>query len=1324
MQLYLRLHARYTLLVILFFLVCSSVAEFRPSITKAREPNLHEISAGYVNGQKNVVGSDEVSIAGIDTKLGVTIANVHLNGILNSQQIFAFADLNKKADRGWYFVDQVEAIYWVSQMQGNPNFVFGGTSNVYSKAISNLTNRLAQPYQAYNLAELAVASGGLGFTVGDNLVPDGSGGYVSVGHFRTSPQPTGEVKTNKTNYQVNETVTIMPKASDFSYYDRGVFIWNLAVINKTTGDGYQSFLTNHEVRDTSGYVPQVNDDSDPSAPPFHWNQTFTYRPQKPGVYEVTLTLTDRHHRARQGSASISVSTPYTYQFTVGDISPPPGGGEPGPTCSVSSSRTTLDIRIEEENSDREWSAVTSGGSSITVEKYSHLILSAPKNGTYTMNGSTPLTVGSGNNRKIGIADAPGSGTFSIRYESDDKTECWVKTFEVESDVSGPKCPIVERDGTVIHSMETIEIASGESLNFRASHRTPDNTVEPAEVGWEITEPDGTKILLPVREEETRNGYRWKPYNASQLTLPTSGVPAQYSVVFDQPGGIYQLRMVYANTLFQDLNCNWTIQIKVRNASCTITEQNAIKFTVYGEPPSAYPSSGTSVTGDLREDIYFHHFTPTAGGYDSHMDFAASSAGSWYVELGGKRVPLGGQVAAAERFRIILPAAIDGEIGQQVKLVFVSANGCERAIYFDLLSDRSCYKFSIETATSGGIMNVRRGETLRLEQADFNSRTITLFTSVLTEFTLYMYDPATGQYSRKYKGKTLSSSSDDHKHHVISFPKDEADGAVAEGFYKVSVYEEGFASCNGDFFVQVGASSGGDGENLLVVKNSFAISPNQPQNSGTSATITFDVKNAGTLTHDTRIAVRWQSAATATVLDIKGFKPGEVRKLTVSTSYPAQSENFMAHINPDKDAPSNEAVWPDNQAQWPVAVTGGGPAPGGDVDGGQMKINIYDSDNRMLGSTADGVWEREPARIEVVIDQGKINAAFAQIDAEVNQAIADKKSELLAAYPAPDYEDVVITATPPVWNSKASPATQWPASLVLSVRGPGGNETYSLNPRLQTQSVPFTETGVPTQTTWLQRLQGTSYDVSSSGFSIQVPYTVSFAVSYQACEEGSPGTDPDTGEELPPVKTCTPGTDTDMFSGAYAIEVNGDQTRFEVFEPNAKGILQHTGEWTEYHARDRYRSSLPADFYAGERILARITLEPRHRHPFSGKYPVMTSAQAWISEIGRRNTQLQSILQLQAMSPVIWGGPSYSVPKLGMREAGVDTPLMGDKQRGFQKDASYAVHFAVQFGFGVNKGLSFPDKSTLRGHELADYRLPFRIIANAWERQGIRNHTSR
>jgi len=401
-------------------------------------------------------------------------------------------------------------------------------------------------------------------------------------------------------------------------------------------------------------------------------------------------------------------------------------------------------------------------------------------------------------------------------------------------------------------------------------------------------------------------------------------------------------------------------------------------------------------------------------------------------------------------------------------------------------------------------------------------------------------------------------------------------------------------------------------------------------------------------------------------------------------------------------------------------------PGGNENGGSMKLRVYDSGNRLLTSTDDGVWEKEPARIEVEIDQGKIDRAFVQIDSEINKAINDKKQEFLDKYSGPGYEKVVVVPNPPSWDAKNNPKTKWPSSVQLIITGPGTPATFTLNPKQQTQSHTYKGTSVPTETTWELLLNSQNYEATIADFEIAVPYEVNFAVTYNKCEmkpDPSHIPDPDDPDApVPQVKVCTPGTDSATISNQYGIKVDGAKTTFEVFEPNAKGVLSHTAEWSEYHSRDRYAGSKPNDFYAGERILTRVELEDRHRHPFSKKFPQIVSATAWISETGQKGTLLQSQLALVQSTASLWKGPMQMVTKLGMREAGVDTNLMGDKQKGFQKGSNYAVHFYVQFAFGVNKGFLYPTKSTSSGHETSDYKTIIKIIANAWERQGIRNHT--
>ncbi|GED32383.1 hypothetical protein P9G84_13735 [Brevibacillus centrosporus] len=390
-------------------------------------------------------------------------------------------------------------------------------------------------------------------------------------------------------------------------------------------------------------------------------------------------------------------------------------------------------------------------------------------------------------------------------------------------------------------------------------------------------------------------------------------------------------------------------------------------------------------------------------------------------------------------------------------------------------------------------------------------------------------------------------------------------------------------------------------------------------------------------------------------------------------------------------------------------------PGGEIPGGKMNLKVYDSDNRLLVSTADGTWEKEPARIEVEIDQNQINSAFAQADQEIAQAIVDKKAYFEAKYPAPDYENVVVTASPSTWNSKTNSMTKWPSSVPMSVSGPGIDKNFALNPKLSVQSNIYDGTTVPTLTTWAMQLNSEDYVVKADSFQIDVPYKVDFDVSYEKCEEKPDPDDPDA----PPTKECTPGTDRESIQNSFTINVLGDDTQFEVYEPNAKGILLHTPEWVEKHSRDRYKASTNNSFYAGETILTHVIFEPRHKHPFSNQYPVILSATSWMQERGGKNTDLRNSLNLVKVG-LEWHGPQIQVAKLGSREDGVDIMKMGDVWTGLQR-GNYSIYFLPRFKFGVNKGYPIYDKTKLRGHNMDDYKVPLEILGNAYEWQGYKTH---
>jgi hypothetical protein len=1308
--------------------ISSDFAEATPS-----NPDLHGRTAGWIDGNKKVNGSQYHYAEGIDglsksDRLLLTIADVRVTGATSgSGKVALYSLKDTSVDNGYPVVDMSEAQAWATIFNGNPAFM----TNANGLYGGNMTSDEpgARPYTGYLLAKVAEMSGGRGLEstfepVSNPSNPDEA--WKRVVKFETTPRPDGTIKTDKTQYNVGDTVKIDATAKDYSYFDRGVNVLNFYVYNLDTGATEKVF--SEEIKEH--YDGVVGGPSNPYVKVFSQK---LWVPTKAGNYEARILFTDRHARNTKNSPSVGgQGVAYAAPFVVGNPQPPGGGGSDPPpeTCKISSTQTKMDIWIEGENSDRDLKDVPSGGETIYVEPGMRIIFTADKPGKFTANG-VPMEKGSGNNAKVGVLDAPSEeGPVQIKYESDDGTDCWVKTIHVRKDNDRiDKCPIVKLSGSAVANGATIEVSPGEELHFRVQYTDRYGDVQPLNVYWEVTLPDGQKVTIPLQEGDKG---KVGPYASDRLTLPYR-YDSRNEVALER-GKTYQLRINLEDTHFETRpECAWAITIKVRDATCTIKEQNGISFYAYGEPPIGYPPGGELLDDTLLDDgLYFSHFTDTGNDYDTHLGLAADVPGTWYLKFNGSQTPLTGKLAAEEKFDLFLP--YDVGPGNTVTLVFISETGCIRELELPIWSDRNCFSLtaSIESTTGQVVWekHVERGEILEMKPEDWidGYHGFRLFTSDDTEYSVRWFDPATNTWERRRDGKSLDSSSRAQEHHSIEFPRDNSGptGLPLPGFYKVTFWDENNDTnqCDGEFFVRIGdgGNPNPDGENLLIIKSSFKITPNDPQAPGTAATITFDVKNAGKLEHDTKLAVRWESSPTATMLDVNNFKPGEVRKITVPTQYPQQSEDFIANINPNKDKPADETIWPDNRAQWPVEVTGGGggnipnPPGGGNFDGGEIGLKIFDSDGRELQKlqvNADGVWEREPAKIRVEIDQTKINQGFDRVKQEINQNIALYKSQLEQSISGDGIKNVTVTATPGWIADAKSLAVYNPAMLDLKVTGPGTAQQWQVSSAGTGGDYIYTGTIVPTQTTWRQVLNAQKYKAEINGFVITMDYNIQFDVSYESCTED------DDGNE-----TCEPHSLTQNMTGRYTITVKGGQREFDVFEPNAKGLLRHTAEWTEYHRRDRYPGSRPDDFYAGERILTSLILETRHRHPISGKYPEITAAQAWISETGRRNTPLQSTLGLQQSSPTAWQGASYMVPKLGVRETGVDTPLMGDKQRGFQKDASYAVYFHVQFRFGAVKGFAFPNKLTLAGHDQADYRAPFRIIANAWERQGIRNHTTR
>ncbi|GED67452.1 hypothetical protein BRE01_11540 [Brevibacillus reuszeri] len=1302
-------------------------------------PELYDVAPGFLDKDKKVMDSGKYKINGLAEidkyeQMNVSIADVKVQGTkTGSGQVLNYTKNSTTSDNGYPVVDLNEARAWASIFNGNPSFI--SYSNGLNEFYVQHDNG-EDIYTGYLLSQIAEMSGGSGLPY--TTIPYTSSEYPNqrykgVVNFETSPQPKGGIGIgSKSQYKVGDTVQVNMWAEDFSFFNRGIKVLNYYIYNVDTQVTEHSFSS--EIKKHSAIT---NGDYSKGGPgnPYHIEVSGQqYISTKPGNYEARLLITDLHDRNSQNASSLGgTGVPYKVPFKVGDAPPPdPENPDPGPSCTIDSSKTKMDINVDGDKDVKDYTAVSSG-SSIAVEKNATISIFAKKQGTFKMDGvEMPTYKG---DRKTGVKSVGSSGSYKVVYTSDDGTECWEKTFTVINKGGEDKCPIITLSNATVRNGDTIEIFATDKLYFHAKYTDKDGTSGPALVMWDVTRPNGSVVTLPGQYDDRD---RWRPYNSEKLNLPWGNGRSPDDVVFER-GKTYKIKLNYSQTDWDKRpECNWEITIKVRNVACEISDQNALKAQVYGNPPNPFSPAGDEVyqqpggkPSTLYYDVYFKWFTMiNADSYDTNMRFSANAPGTWYLLEGDKRTALTGKLAANEQFDLIIPADLAESFGE-VLLEFESDKGCLERIAFTVKSDRKCYNILVSSEVSVSDQKwskeIKRGETIELSDADYEGNyRFSVFTSGDTHYLVNWFDPDDKKWKWKRNGQDLGASRNAQNKHHIYFPTD-TNKRLLEGLYMVEVYDK--EGCSGFFFVKIG-SSPLEGENLLIIKSSFTITPNSPQEAGIEATITFDVKNEGKLSHNTKLAVRWESSAKETVLDVNEFKPGEIRKITVPTQYPQKSENFIANINPSKNLPDNETIWSDNRALWPVKVVGGGDpelpepkppdppdpeGPGGDMDGGEIGLEIYDADNRQLQKlqvNVDGVWEREPARIRVVIDQTKINEGFQRVQQEINKSITDYKALLEQSASGENIENVSVTATPGWIADAKSMAVYSPASLDLRVSGPGTPQQWQVSSTSTGGDYLYTGTIVPTQTTWRQVLQSEKYKAEINGFVITMNYSIRFDLSYEMCT---------TDEEEN--KTCKPNQISKTMTGRYTITVKGGERPFEVFEPNATGSIHHTEEWKEYHSRDRYPNSQSNDFYAGERILAQIELQPRHRHPVSNQYPVITASQAWISETGLRQTSLQSLLSLRAISPQLWKGPTYSASKLGTREQGVDIPLMGDKQHGFKKDASYAVYYQVHFRFDVNKGFPYLNKNAGKGHELSDYHLPFRIIANAWERQGIRNHTT-
>ncbi|NGQ96208.1 hypothetical protein G3578_13660 [Brevibacillus sp. SYP-B805] len=1344
------------------------------------EGSLHEykLTVGYVNDQKVVKGAHPVIISSFPgQEFGAIYTTVHVYRKQDSGpdigitgKALAFANLSEQADAGYVFVTINDAKQWIKVLNGNETNVF---NKVWAVTITDKES--GQSYQAVNLAEVAYHSGGQGLTMGDGLTPI-SGGYKKDDYFVATQRPKGNPMPNggigvdvdraSRKYNIGETVTITTSATDYSIYDKGINPILISVVNKTTGDGYKSIANST----TFTYVPEkagtyevtytMNDrhmrsnresaDSTASTP---YTTTFEVVAATCTPLTATLKISGEADKTLYSSGTeplpkgintITLIFPQPGTLSVDES--PQGTGTTFSNIFISESTyisftpsnstyctwsKTFKAESEpvEENCDyiiNVSTTTTTGrgelynvpyasdanGPAVALENGTDSIsLSADINGKFYINGST-TQIPSSSPKTALLESFPRNGsTFTLLFKSDDGTECWVKKFYVKqlpNEISCPSVTIQGHGGRALDGAVIRTINLNEEVTFTATYQDEEGDTEDAAVYWKMTKPDGKTVRYMGQNDDGRIGSEVKANFVRTNRESRDGMFA-----FDQVG-TYTMEIYFVKQDGDDPEVNYEPTKTWIEKGCswkvTIIVTECYELNIYAR-----------VNGDFREMIrnnekteYTLSLPPGSTSNDIRFTLRDSDntpeKGNWMLRKANDVVPIA-TMNNDDEFSFTLSDKSSYVVTVRTQQ---GDEWCEKTIY---INQTSCDALTLEGRVNGSPMDVtgtgESGSPYRIKITSGKDNDVLLWmdhngTNVTSNIT----------WTLKRGGSTIATSTNPTFNRTLA---DSTQTYTLEVSVQINgytctkyivfektvgpscddVYVHFFDSQSGQITYNVGHSAAKTIAVASKLDRFVLMTSNKPDTLETDrGAISYDVTWNGPLPNQAIGFEEWY-------YEIDDVPPGTY---TINGTIT------------DPDFPSLDGC----SFTFTLIVTGGGTppeggggGPGGPVDGGQMLIRVYDSANRLLDTPNDGVWEREPARIEVTIDQARIQAAFQTIDSQIASAIESKKAEFISQYADDRYENVVVTADPPVWNGQTNPMTRWPASVGLSVDGPGINQTYQLSPSLQTQSNLYTGTVTPTSTTWLTALHPQDYVVTAEGFDITVPYQIEVTVSYQACEEEDP--DPDDSE--PPVKTCTPGTDSATLTGTFTIHVQGAQTRFEVYEPNATGYLAHTAEWAEYHARDRYPNSQPNHFYAGERILTRIQLDPKHRHPVSGRYPEIAAASAWISETGQRSTLLQSILALQAASPILWNGPQQLVPKLGLREMGVDTPLMGDKQRGFKKDASYAVYFRVQFAFGVSKGYAYPDKNSLQGHYQSDYRLPFVIIANAWERQGIRNHTS-
>lgn len=217
------------------------------------------LQVGYAGKNKIITGSSEVKIPRLNSdnygliETNVTVKQTDENGsVVQTVQgkALVFASTRDTANAGYILVNPSEARTWVSVLNGNSDFVFDSSkSNIYPYTIENVET--GAKFTAYNLADLANASGGKGDPpAGDGLTRIRDDLYLKRDGFIATPRPKGGITTDKTQYDIGETVNVTSWGADYSAYDKGLNIKEYYVMNVDTGERWDFVVNGQAVRTT------------------------------------------------------------------------------------------------------------------------------------------------------------------------------------------------------------------------------------------------------------------------------------------------------------------------------------------------------------------------------------------------------------------------------------------------------------------------------------------------------------------------------------------------------------------------------------------------------------------------------------------------------------------------------------------------------------------------------------------------------------------------------------------------------------------------------------------------------------------------------------------------------------------------------------------------------------------------------------------------------------------------------------------------------------------------------------------------------------------